>query len=388
MAKTKELGLAPLIAKSETRETPAFWFSKRQVAANYQRFRRGLPNVKIFFTLKSNAVPAVVHVLVQEGAHFDVASLGEIRLLRKLKVSPERMFFTTPVKIPAEIRAAYRIGVRHFVADSMMEISKLARYAPGSNVFIRFRTSNKGSQWPLSRRFGAETSQVLGLLQFTVEQRLVPYGLAFHVGSQCSNVQNWQQGIRRAAALVNTFKQKSGYDLKVIDIGGGFPVCYTKDVPSLETIFSAIQQSVKRYLPGLEIWAEPGRAMVADTGFAVTTVIGRTKRGRDNWLFCDLGAFNGLLELIEPSSRGFAYEIYAPVNKVNGSAKRVSNGNGKKKMFTLTGPSCDGDDIIIEHVNLADIGVGDRIYLLKTGAYSIMYASKFCGNKQPKVHVV
>ncbi len=378
---TKEYPAQSLIQASLKHATPAFWFSGKRIKANYHRFTKGLPGVKVFYPLKVNPDPRIAKLLAQEGAGFDAASIGEIRIAIKIGVSPERIIFTTPVKSINEIRAAYKIGVRVFAADSLMEIDKLAHSAPGCKVLLRIQTTNKGSQWPLSRRFGAEIKQAPNLLQFIADQKLTPFGITFHVGSQCTNILNWKLAIRQVAKIIETYEKKNGQDIKVIDVGGGFPVCYKKDVPSLESIFSVITDEIKKCFKDreIEIWTEPGRAIVADAAFATTTVIGRTKRGHKNWLFCDLGTFNGLLELIEPSSKGFAYELYAPAGK---------NSNGKEKHFILTGPSCDGDDILAENVELPNIGVGDRIYFLKTGAYSMAYSSSFCGNAKPKVYLI
>ena len=183
------------------------------------------------------------------------------------------------------------------------------------------------------------------MLQFIADQKLIPYGIAFHVGSQCLNTNNWRDAIRRSAKIFNDFEKRNGYELKVLDVGGGFPVCYTKPVPSLEEIFDLIRHEVEKSFKDkqIELWLEPGRAIAADAAFAVTSIIGRTKRGHNHWLFCDLGAFNGLLELIEPSSRGFRYELYAPILK-NGKRGNGNNSN-KQRTFILTGPSCDGDDV-------------------------------------------
>lgn len=371
-----------LILESQAHATPAFWFSGKRIRENYHRFSHGLPGSKVFFPLKVNSEPEILKILAEEGSNFDAASLGEIKILRKLGISSDRIIFTTPVKAPDEIKAAHKEGVRIFVVDSLMEIAKLAQLAPGSKVMVRIQTTNKGSQWPLSRRFGAEPKQAPSLLQYIVDQKLIPYGITFHVGSQCITPKNWQMAIRKAAKIIKDFEKKNGTELQALDVGGGFPVCYKKDVPSLENIFEVIRREIKAQFGNrkIDLIVEPGRSIVADSAFAVATVIGRMKRGRNNWLFCDLGAFNGLLELIEPSSKGFGYELYAPTD--------TRNGNGKQKRFILTGPSCDGDDILAENVELPNIGVGDRIYFLKTGAYSVVYGSKFCGNTVPKVFVV
>src|SRR3989344_177206 len=235
-----------LIKESSRKATQAFWFSEKRIKSNYHRFLKGVPGLKIFYPPKVNANADILKLLSKEGSNFDAASLGEIRLLSHLKISPDRIIFTTPIKPINEIHAAYKKGVRVFVADSLMEIDKIAKAAPGSKVLVRLQTSNKGSQWPLSRRFGVPTKQAAQLLQHISDWKLVPYGLCFHVGSQCTNVQNWRDAIRHCFKVMKEFEKKGGVELQVLDLGGGFPVCSTKPVPSLENIFDVIKHEVAR----------------------------------------------------------------------------------------------------------------------------------------------
>lgn len=368
--------LAQLIARATDRPTPAFWISQRRVLHNYAAFEKGLPGARIFYPVKVNPHPALLRLLDAAGASFDAASLAEILLLLSLQVEAEKIAFTTPVKRVDEIRDAANCGVDTFVADNEEEIHKLAAAAPGSRVLIRLKTRAAGSQWPLSHRFGAEPETATVLLALAARMKLVPYGLAFHVGSQCTRIESWTDAVEDALAVAENFERTCGQPLRVLDIGGGFPVRYTSSVPGLAAIFAAISRSTSGCR--LQIWAEPGRALVGDAAIATTAVIGQARHGDSTWLFCDLGAFNGLLELIEPSSLGFSYEILSQPIRSGAPMQR----------YGLAGPSCDGDDVIARSAVLPAVKTGDRLHLLKVGAYSIAYASRFCGNAEAAVYLV
>jgi ornithine decarboxylase len=371
--------LIDLIAHSHQRPTPAFWVSAQRIRDNYHRFLRGLPGARVFFPMKANPHPAVLRLLAAEGSSFDAASWGEISTLRRVGVPPARIAFTTPVKPLEDIRRAYRAGIECFVADCPMEVEKLAHAAPRSKVLVRLQTPNTGSQWPLSKRFGIEPHRAVPLFEMAGQRGLVPYGLTFHVGSQCTHIQSWSDAIRQCALVMENFERRTGKRLQVLNIGGGFPVRYLTEVPPIEAILADIRGTIENLSRGraLDVWVEPGRAVVGDAAVAATSVIGAATRARRNWLFCDLGAFNGLLELIEPSSRGFQYPVIA--GSENGTRKR---------QYVLSGPSCDGDDVLSSAVYLPVVGLADRLYFLRTGAYSFAYGSAFCGNRRAAVHVV
>jgi ornithine decarboxylase len=374
--------LLPLIETSRQHPTPAFWINGQRVRQNYGQFVENLPGAQIFYAVKANPYPGVLRVLKDMGASFDAASLAETRTLLRLGVAPKQIAFTTPVKPVEEIKAARRLGIEVFVADCPMEVDKLGTAAPGSHVLIRIQAPNAGSQWPLSRRFGIGVEHAVDLLKRVRACSLMPLGLTFHVGSQCMNPGNWVDGIQRCAAVWTEFERVSGHPLSVLDLGGGFPVQYIEAVPAVQDICLEIRAEITRAWGSTRVprlWIEPGRAIVADAAVAVSSVIGRVDRGGATWVFCDLGAFNGLLELIEPSSKGFEYEVCTDVR--NGD-------RAHREEVTLAGPSCDGDDVLSHEVTLPGVTLGDRIYFLRAGAYSLAYCSRFCGNTRPKVHVV
>lgn len=336
-------------------QTPFLWMDATVLRANSQLFRREFGEDNIYFSVKANNTPEVLATLAEEGMHFDVASAGEINVLKDLGVAPERLVFSAPTKIPADIKMAYEYGIRTFAFDSRLELEKLAELAPGCQVNARVAVSNTGSKWPLEYKFGITGSEVLELVPYAVSLGLKPFGLAFHVGSQNLRPESWREALRKMADM-DAKLLKQNIQLCVIDMSGGFPVGYESEVPDVAVIAAMVRQFQRANLrPELEIWVEPGRRMVADAGVMVTTVINRAQRGDTTWLYVDASTYHGLIE----ARAGFRFPILTD--------RQAS----AQQSFTLAGPTCDSTDKIMEDVLLpANITLGDRLYLLRAGAYT------------------
>jgi ornithine decarboxylase len=164
--------------------------------------------------------------------------------------------------------------------------------------------------------------------------------------------------------------ESKGVKLNVLNIGGGFPIEYTRPVPSLAEIADLINKAVPDYFsPDINIMAAPGRALVGDAGILVTSVIANAVRDGQNWLYVDIGVFNGLMETVG----GIQYPV---------SLEKVDN---TVSPYVLAGPSCDGFDVISKEVKLPESEIGDRLYIMATGAYTTAYASQFDGFPIPKI---
>ena len=216
-----------------------------------------------------------------------------------------------------------------------------------------------------------ETDEALDLLVYAKDKGLNPVGITFHVGSQCNNVYNWNAAVDKARELWEMAEQK-GIKLSMLNIGGGYPIRYTKNVPDIETIEKKVDKVIFQKFPqDIEVFIEPGRAMVGDAGVFVSTVIGKTKRGDENWLHIDVGVFNGLME----SVGGIKYTY-------------VVGSRNDPMAWTIAGPSCDSFDVIDREVELPEPEVGNRILILSSGAYTISYASEFNGFSIPKTILI
>jgi len=356
------------------KETPILIMNKNVIKEKYEQFRgelKELPDAEIYYAVKANPHRGILKLFHELGAGFEVASEGELDLVSSLNVSPSKIVSNNPVKIPGFIKSAYARKVISFAFDSNTEIEKLSQLAPESNVCVRLSVSNEGSEWPLDRKFGIDVENAVKLLLEAKRRNLKPYGITFHVGSQCNNPATWIKAIEKSKIVWELMKSK-GIELKSINIGGGIPCEYTKRVPSVTKIIQTVKDSLKANFPkDIEVIAEPGRALVGEAGILVTTVIGKATRARREWLYLDAGVFNGLMEAIG----GIKYRF-------------IVSRNGTAKKWVLAGPCCDSMDIISNEVGLPEPEIGDRVCVMSAGAYTTAYASQFDGFHIPKIYLM
>lgn len=331
---------------------------------------KGITDSKVFYAVKANPDIEVLRFINEFNIGFEIASEGELTILQELKVSPDRIITSNPIKTFKFLKAAVQYGVDYYAFDSFAEVEKLAKYAPGKKVYVRLTVPNEGSEWPLSKKFGVEMEEAVQLLLYAQKKGLEPVGITFHVGSQCSNIYNWHTAIDKARQ-VKELAQKEGIEIKMLNIGGGYPIEYLKKVPTIETIESKIDSLLQKSFPQTEIFIEPGRAVVGDAGVFVSKIIGKAQRGDENWLYIDVGVFNGLMESIG----GIKYQY-------------IVGSRGDEKEWTIAGPSCDSFDVIDKGVLLPEPDVGSLILILSAGAYTISYASEFNGFSIPKTFLI
>ncbi len=350
-------------------ETPALVIDLEGIRSRYVQIRYHMPEVNIYYAVKANDHPEILKTLADLGSGFEVASSSELEKVLSLGIPPERIISSNPVKPEEFVDYAYRSGVNRFAVDSFTEVEKIAKVAPRSRVYVRLSVPNEGSDWPLSRKFGTDPDTALSILEFAKEKGLVPIGVTFHVGSQCNNLRNWFIAVREASYLWERARQK-GMRLMVLNMGGGIPVRYMYEALRVEDIAYYVRGLIRKYfsVQPYELQIEPGRGIVGDQGVLVCRVIGKAKRGEENWIYLDTGVFNGLAEALG----GIRYPLY------------VERG-GDLKEWVVGGVSCDSMDVIARNVFLPEPEVGDRVYILSAGAYTTVYASEFNGFPKPKV---
>lgn len=350
--------------------TPFFVFDLDRITENYERLREALHAEDVYYAVKANNHPLILSTLQRVGAKFEVGSAGELRLLEQLDVPPSDVIFSVPVKLIADIDYAYSIGVGLYVFDSEVELSKLAEHAPGVRVVLRISVSNEGSMFPLNNKFGAAVEEAATLLSKAQQKKLVPYGLAFHVGSQCERKETWVEAIETALQVWN---EVGSMPLRLLNIGGGFPARYREDTISIEEIAAEINRAVSLFPPEARLVLEPGRIIVADAGRLVASVIGMAERNGRDWLYLDIGALHGLFEAVQASQK-FPYRIV--------TEKRSQTWRN----YIVTGPTCDPDDTILEDVRLPEMEIEDKVIIMNTGAYSMVYAMEFGGFPPPRAY--
>lgn len=345
------------------------------VAQRHAAFSRALPGVQTFYAMKCNPSPEILRTLARRGAGFEIASLGEMRALQRYGIVPADVLYSNPVKPPAHIAEAYRAGLWRFSFDSPNELAKIAVHAPGAAVYIRLRVDDKASVFPLSRKFGAEPEDAFELMMLARSMGLRPYGITFHVGSQCGNPAAWRQAIGDSARLMKQL-QAERITITMLDIGGGFPARYVAGVPSIESIGAMVMPALDELLPYRPrlLTAEPGRHLVAEASVMAAGIIGRERRGQENWLFLDVGAYNGMMETLQTGNT-WNYPLWTSL---------AGHADLPQLPFTVTGPTCDSSDTMFLGATLpATLDVGDTLYIGSAGAYTLSYASSFNGFEPP-----
>jgi ornithine decarboxylase len=230
----------------------------------------------------------------------------------------------------------------------------------------------------LSKKFGTSVDEAVRLLSAAPDVALVPYGVTFHVGSQCVTPQSWKRALGRCGILMSQLERR-GVRLEMVNIGGGFPAHYVEPVPDLAEVAAAVNEGLERlpYRPDL-IAAEPGRALVAESAVMVATIIGVDDRGGQRWVYLDVGGYNGMMEAVQTGGR-WAFPL--------GTSRDVAD--VPLIPCTVTGPSCDSTDTMFYDVDLpCSLETGDRLYIGSAGAYTLSYASNFNGFMIPKVHAI
>lgn len=355
------------IDKQEIR-TPFLLMDTERIRENIAIIGKNIKNSTVFYALKANPDAAIADFINKENVGFEIASEGELTMLSSLKVEPSRIISSNPVKSIPFLQMAAEYGVGYFAFDSFEELEKIARYAPGSNVYVRLSVPNEGSEWPLSKKFGLEIDDAVELLSCAEGKGLHPVGITFHVGSQCQNPYNWNIAIDKAKILWERAESR-GIRLTLLNIGGGYPINYTKVVTNIDTIERNIARLIGEKFPvDTKIHLEPGRAVIGDAGILVSSVIGKARRYDEDWLYIDVGVFNGLME----SLGGIRYTYI------------VEASGDTEKSWTIAGPSCDSFDVIDRYVALPDPDIGALILILSSGAYTVSYASEFNGFSIPR----
>lgn len=361
---------------AKDKETPCLILDLDVIRKNYENLRTYLPYATVYYAVKANPDDAVISLLRDLGSCFDVASRYELDQLLRLGVSPDRMSFGNTIKKEKDIAYFYEKGIRLYVTDSLTDLDKISRAAPGSKVFFRLLTEGLGADWPLSKKFGSHPDLARQLIKTAVRFGLQPYGISFHPGSQQRDVGQWSSALTTVSQLFHWARHELNVDLKMINMGGGFPANYLEPTDSLQQY----AEDIKRFLDnsfGLiwpeQIIIEPGRSMAGDAGVIVAEIVNIAKKSvhdRLPWVFLDIGKFSGLIETLDEAIK---YPIYF-------------EGDGPAQQIILAGPTCDSMDILYEKTPYfmpANARIGERVYILTTGAYTQSYSSVYFNGFPP-----
>jgi ornithine decarboxylase len=338
------------------------------VAENFRALTRALPLARIYYAVKANPAQPILRRLVDLGSRFDAASFEEIEFCLQAGAAPEAISYGNTIKKVSAIRAAHEAGVSMFAFDCAEELDKLARHAPGSKVYCRLLVENAGADWPLSRKFGTTLESARALMLRAGELGLDPFGLSFHVGSQQTGTAAYEAAIGRVAMLFTDLRD-AGVNIRMVNLGGGFPVRYRDEVPEIDAFGNAIMRAMTAHFGNAlpEMVIEPGRFIVGDAGVVSAEVVLVSQRAASDpvrWVYLDVGRFGGLAET---EGEAIKYRVRTPHDGTEAGP------------VAIAGPTCDGADILYERSNYRlpkALTCGDRIELLSTGAYVTTYASQ------------
>ena len=353
--------------KTRTFEGPCLIVDTEVVRENYLAYAHAMPDTRIYYAVKANPAPEILRLLADLGSSFDCASLQEIRLALAAGATPDRISFGNTIKKEGDIARAFALGVGLYAVDCEAEVEKVARAAPGARVFCRILCDGEGAEWPLSRKFGCATAMAPEVLDHARALGLKPWGVSFHVGSQQTNLEAWDKALAEAAWVFAEMARR-GVELGMVNLGGGFPTRYLRDVPAAEAYGFAIRDALVKHfgnrIPATII--EPGRGMVGSAGTirAEVVLVSKKERADDvRWVYLDIGKFGGLAETMEEAIR---YPIRTPRD------------GAEVAPCIVAGPTCDSADVLYEKTPYPlplTLEVGDEILIEGTGAYTTTYSA-------------
>ena len=351
--------------------SPLLILDCERVRVQFRKLKKALPHVDLHYALKPLPHPAVVQTVLEEGGFLDLATSGEVRLVQRLGVAPERCIHTHPIKRPADIANALHFGVRSFVADNPDEVRKFAQLAGRAQLLLRVSFRSPGAVCDLSRKFGCDPEDLLPLARLAAELGVEVRGLSFHVGSQAADSAKHVEALHACVKLMAAARREKLGAFDTLDIGGGFPIDYAQPVQDISRFCAPIRAALSKLPKRVRVIAEPGRYIIGPSAIGVASVMGRAKREGHWWYYLDDGLYGSY------SGQLYDHARY-PVEPLRDGPERLPS--------VLAGPTCDSIDVIAENLMLPELKAGDLIVGRAMGAYTWASASEF--NFFPKATVV
>lgn len=363
---------APIVSRAESYirahrfDRPTLVIDTQAVARQFAALAQGLGRAQIHYAVKANPAPEILRTLHGLGAHFDAASRVELQMCLDAGARPDQLSFGNTIKRASDIAWAYETGIDLFAVDAEEEIEKIAQNAPGARVYLRIIVDATEAEWPLTRKFGSGRDKALSLIAMAKEFGLNPVGLSFHVGSQTRRAAMWAPILDQVAAVWHAARD-AGHELTLLNIGGGFPAFYGREIDAPALYAAEVMKLVQeRFGDVPQIMAEPGRGLVAEAGMIAAEVLLVSKKSDNDlhrWVYLDIGRFSGLAET---EGEAIRYQFLTDRDhEPTGSC-------------ILAGPSCDSADVLYEKqpVQLPlGLRAGDRVMIRACGAYTSTYAS-------------
>lgn len=359
--------------------TPIFVIDHEKIRENYREFREHMPDVQVYFAVKANSNPEIVKTLFDLGCSFDVASMPEFMIVyENIKNMPkkerqewiwDKIIYANTIK-PIETLEALDHYKPLVTFDNIFELKKIKEHAPHAGLVLRLRVPNTGSMVELSSKFGAHPGEAVDLIISAFDMGLDVEGLSFHVGSQCTNFENYMQALQISASIIKEVEERTGRKIRILDIGGGFPVKYHPGIRSIRTLAKKLNAEIKRLFPkDMQILAEPGRFLVANTCMLVSKVVGKAVRDGKPCYYINDGVYHT-----------YSGQVFDHINYPVLSFRK-----GETQISAVFGPTCDAFDTITLSAELPELDIGDLVYSENIGAYSHASSTYFNGFPPAKV---
>ncbi len=358
-------------------EKPVYCLRKKSILSASKFFQNNFPG-KILYAVKTNPHSEVIKTLIKSGIdQFDVASIEEIKSVKKFSLSAKCSFMHTVKSRESITEAYFKYGVKTFALDTKDELIKIIEStgnAKDLELFVRVSVSNEHAEIDLSKKFGAFNSEATGLLRL-VKQHSNKIGLSFHVGSQCMHPISYTKGINEIGNIIKKTKIIPDY----INVGGGFPTIYPDLIPqSLNNYLNEIKKGLKnlkiKKLP--EIICEPGRALVAESGSTIVRINLKKKQK----LYINDGTYGTLFDAGTPN-------IVFPSKMIKDNSNKIIS--KKLTAFDFYGPTCDSMDYMKGPFLLPNnIKENDYIELGQLGAYGLTFRTQFNGFFSDEIYEV
>jgi ornithine decarboxylase len=343
------------------------------VRKQFQDLQQALPGVDIYYAIKSLPHQTILGILSELGAGFDLASSGEIDLVRNLKISARRTIHSHPIKRDSDIRDGLRYGCTTFVVDNTEELLKFISYRHRVGLFIRISFRSDAAVVDLSKKFGCALEEVDEMLALAARLGIHIKGLCFHVGSQCADSRRQVEAIHDCNMVIRRHHDTGSAPISTLDIGGGFPISYDGGRVDIDAYCAPIRQAIAALPPYVNVMAEPGRFISGPSMTCVTNVIGKAVRDGLHWYYLDDGVYGSF------SGRIFDHVRY-PLECFSDASERYPS--------VLAGPTCDSIDVIAEDVALPELKLGDLVVGHNMGAYTAASATRFNLLKKAEVVVI
>ena len=352
--------------------TPFVVVDVAMVAERYESLREAIPQARVYYAVKANPGAPILRRLNELGSAFDVASPAEIEMCLAAGADPADISYGNTIKKSRDIASAAALGVMRFTVDCVEELRKVASAAgTGASVCVRLRHDCGGADWPLSRKFGCDPTEVENLLVLATEMGM-ECGVSFHVGSQQRDLEAWNESLEVVARLMDRARDR-GARPSFVNLGGGFPGTYREGAPGIDAYGHAVRSALATWFPDsvgpdatMEVMVEPGRYMVADAGVLRSEVVLVSRRSpldTERWVYLDCGKFHGLAETMDEAIR---YRLRTP------------HDGTMTGPVAIAGPTCDSADVLYEksayELPLA-LAEGDMVDILSAGAYTTTYSS-------------